>query len=308
MSSKEESREDHENQPVRISSFAKAVFEADEDAHAHPVLTSEQERTIRNVRRFESIRDRQAAQPAEPLVVTERRKSGPKGVTDRNVSDAADRIWQRGKGPVPTVKAIQAELGTGSTAKVGPLLLSWSIRNGLTPPPPPIPAALAKSINDYLDDVRNKTSKEWSDVLDASRQDTWTSLAALREAESEIEELTSNLAATQARRDEIHGAMLQQKAEILRIDEDLATTQERLFTVTARAERLEYERDSLLENLNEVKATLEDARRKAEALSIELVQAKIDGAKTKGELEGLMLKFADTDHVGTKSTPSGAGP
>ena len=307
MSSEDGFQVDPKIAAAKRGSFAKAVFEADESSHGAPALTSDEERTIRNVRRFELIRDRQAAQSVAPAVNTARRTPGPKGVTDRDVSAAADRIWQKGKGPVPTVKAVQVELGTGSTAKVGPLLIEWNIRNGLTSPPPPIPAALAKSLIAYVDDVRNQTAKEWSDVLDASRQDNLTALDALREAESEIEELVAKLAEARVRRDEIHGAMQQQAAEILRAHRAFTSAQERLIPITAKAERLEYERDSLLEKLNEIQATLDAERRKAEKSSADLVQAQINEAKTKGELEGLMLKLADADRVGARNTAPGAG-
>ena len=48
-------------------------------------------------------------------------------------------------------------------------------------------------------------------------------------------------------------------------------------------------------------------RRKTEKSSADLVRAQINEAKTKGELEGLMLKLADADRVGARNTAPGAG-
>jgi uncharacterized coiled-coil protein SlyX len=304
MSTKDEPNEAIRHRAVKLGSFAKAVFEGDEPAPS-PMLTSDKERTIRNLRQFELIRDRQAAQTVASPANGARRTPGPRGVTDKEVSAAADRIWQQGKGTVPTVKAVQAELGTGSTVKVGSLLIEWSIRNGLTSPPPPIPMPLAKSLNDYIDDIRKKTAKEWSDVLDASRQDNFALLDALREAESRIEELTSSVAEARARCDELNGAMKQQDAEILRAHCYLNSLHERLIPITSKAECLEYERDSLLEKLNEMQTVLDTIRRKVDTLSTELVRAQIDEAKAKGELEGLMLKLAEANRVEARNSAQG---
>ena len=301
------SHEEPISQPGKPGSFAQAVFDAPEGARDKPSLTSDLERTFRNVRRFELKRDLPPVHAVASAVEAARRKPGPKGVTDGDVSAAADFIWQQGKGPVPTVKAVQAELRTGSTVKVGSSLIEWSIRNGLTLPPPPIPAVLGKSINDYLEDARKKTAKESNDVLDASRQDNLTALDALREAESQIEELLANVEDARVRRDENRGAMLRQDEEILRNHQDLVAAQERLIPIISKSDRLEYERDSLLERLNETQCTLDAVRRKMEALSAELVRAQIDVAKTNGELEGLMLKSADADRSCARNTALGAG-
>lgn len=222
----------------------------------------------------------------------EPRRPGPKPFDSKLVFNAADEIWQGGKGPIPELKAVLARV-KGATQKICDALQDWNVRNLGFSSAPPIPTSVAKALNEHFQALQKEEAVAWQSKLEASRNDVRTLNECLAEQSEEVEALKLENDHALRSRDQQIGEARQLALELERSREVHVLDQaqlaiEKVASVEARTE-LECSQRQLMATA----ADLAEERRQRRDAHDELAKVQADLAATRAILDAKCAEWSD---------------